>query len=173
MYNPAAETSVRTMDIVYNSCKPIYNILRGMGVLPYTRTTKGHTEFKIASPAMGYSFLVFCCLFVSKSFCFPVCNNSFVLHSLKTYVGYVGWNRIDAVRSLGGHFEEVVIAYLFIVNILPVFIVPIAWYETRKISNVFNNWTDFEVKYPIFQKKKLFLILLYYFPLDSILQDIR
>lgn len=65
MYNPAAERQVSTMDIVYNNCKPVYNILRGMGVLPYTRTAQGHTEFKIASPAMGYSFLVYCCLAVS------------------------------------------------------------------------------------------------------------
>lgn len=51
------------------------------------------------------------------------------------------------VKSLEGHFEEVVIAYLFVVNVLPVLVVPIFWYETPKLIQLLNNWTDFEVHY--------------------------
>lgn len=54
---------------------------------------------------------------------------------------------MDVVRSLEGRFEEAVIAYLFLVNLLPVLIVPIIWYETKKIVRVLNNWNEFEVSY--------------------------
>jgi len=49
-------------------------------------------------------------------------------------------NRIHIVRSLSGPFEEAVIAYLFLVNILPIMIIPILWYEARKIAKLFNDW---------------------------------
>jgi len=62
-------------------------------------------------------------------------------------VGYVANNRIHIVRSLSGPFEEAVIAYLFLVNILPIMIIPILWYEARKIARLFNDWDDFEVLY--------------------------
>lgn len=53
--------------------------------------------------------------------------------------------RIDVVRSLEGRFEESVIAYLFLVNILPVCIIPIVWTEMNKFTALLNDWTDFEV----------------------------
>lgn len=46
-----------------------------------------------------------------------------------------------------GKFEEAVIAYLFIVNILPVIIIPLMWYECRKVTTVLNSWCDFEKLY--------------------------
>ncbi len=49
------------------------------------------------------------------------------------------------MSSLEGRFEEAVVAYLFIVNILPVIIIPLLWYESKKVVEVINNWTDFEV----------------------------
>lgn len=70
------------------------------------------------------------------------------------YVIYVAVNRINIVRSLEGRFEEAVIAYLFLVNILPVCIVPLVWTETQKLSDVLNEWMDFEV-FSIFQMKDL------------------
>jgi gustatory receptor len=57
----------------------------------------------------------------------------------------VAISRVTVVRTLEGRFEEAVIAYLFIVNLLPCIIVPIMWSETKKVSNVLNDWTDFEV----------------------------
>lgn len=54
-------------------------------------------------------------------------------------------DRIAIVRTLEGRFEEAVIAYLFIVNLLPIIIVPLMWYESRKIANWLNSWADFEV----------------------------
>jgi gustatory receptor len=44
-----------------------------------------------------------------------------------------------------GRFEEAVIAYLFIVNLLPILIVPIMLYEGRKIAAILNEWNEFEV----------------------------
>lgn len=63
----------------------------------------------------------------------------------QSYVIYVGINRIKIVQSLEGRFEESVIAYLFLVNILPILIVPMIWTETGKFTKVLNDWTDFEV----------------------------
>ena len=59
---------------------------------------------------------------------------------------YVANNRITIVTSLSGPFEEAVIAYLFLVNILPIFLIPLMWWETRKICSLVNDWDDFEVK---------------------------
>lgn len=56
-------------------------------------------------------------------------------------------HRINIVRTLEGRFEEAVIAYLFIVNISPIIIIPMMWYETRKVVVILNNWTDFEIMY--------------------------
>lgn len=56
-------------------------------------------------------------------------------------------NRIKIVQSLEGRFEESVIAYLFLVNILPICIIPMIWIETKKVAQVLNDWTDFEVKF--------------------------
>lgn len=54
-------------------------------------------------------------------------------------------NRIKVISTLEGRFEEAVVAYLFIVNILPVIIIPLLWYESKKVAIVMNNWRDFEV----------------------------
>ncbi|KAG4065698.1 hypothetical protein HA402_012376 [Bradysia odoriphaga] len=76
---------------------------------------------------MGYSVLVFILLLI--------------------YVVFIAINRITIVRSLEGKFEESVIAYLFLVNILPVFIIPMIWAETGRFTEVLNAWTDFEIIY--------------------------
>lgn len=57
--------------------------------------------------------------------------------------------RIEIVQNAEGRFEEAVIAYLFIVNLLPIFIVPIMWYEAKKIASILNEWSNFEVCYEI------------------------
>lgn len=62
------------------------------------------------------------------------------------YSSYILVDRINTVQNLEGRFEEAVIAYLFIVNLLPIIIVPVMWYESRKIASILNNWADFEVQ---------------------------
>lgn len=64
---------------------------------------------------------------------------------VQVFVAYVAKNRISIVSSLSGPFEEAVIAYLFLVNILPLILVPILWWEARKIAKLWNDWDDFEV----------------------------
>ncbi|XP_065076024.1 gustatory and odorant receptor 24-like [Ochlerotatus camptorhynchus] len=114
-------------DIVYGITKPIYNVLRMLGVFPFSRPSPGVTLFTCASSSMAY------------------CSVFFV--TLMVYVSYITFQRIQIVRTLEGRFEEAVIAYLFIVNILPVLIIPLMWYETRKVSNLLNQWVDFEAMY--------------------------
>lgn len=60
-------------------------------------------------------------------------------------MGYIALDRIHIVQSLEGRFEESVIAYLFLLNILPILIIPMVWLETEKFTDVLNNWTEFEV----------------------------
>lgn len=104
------------------------------------------TMFACASPAMAYSVVFLLALTVNQFFsvfsCFPRIATWFQI-----YVAFIMISRIDIVRTLEGRFEEAVIAYLFIVNILPLIIIPLMWYETRKVSNLLNNWVDFEVLY--------------------------
>jgi gustatory receptor len=54
-------------------------------------------------------------------------------------------DRIASVQNLEGRFEEAVIAYLFIVNLLPLIIVVLMWYESRKIASILNGWAELEV----------------------------
>ncbi|XP_055606612.1 gustatory and odorant receptor 24 isoform X2 [Uranotaenia lowii] len=114
-------------DIVYDNTKSIYNVLRILGVFPFTRPSPGVTMCAFATPAMMYCAVFFLALAV--------------------YVGFILVQRIVIVRTIEGRFEEAVIAYLFIVNILPILIVPLMWYETHKVSNLLNNWADFERLY--------------------------
>ncbi|KXJ74510.1 hypothetical protein RP20_CCG013518 [Aedes albopictus] len=124
---PVTILPYHTQDIVYGTTKPIYNVLRMLGVFPFSRPSPGVTLFACASPAMAY------------------CGVFFM--TLMSYVIYITILRIDIVRTLEGRFEEAVIAYLFIVNILPVLIIPLMWYETRKVSSLLNQWVDFEAIY--------------------------
>lgn len=64
---------------------------------------------------------------------------------LKIYVGFIAYDRISIVQSIEGRFEESVIAYLFLINIFPILIIPMVWIETGKFTEVLNNWTEFEV----------------------------
>lgn len=60
---------------------------------------------------------------------------------------FIASDRIDIIQSLEGRFEESVIAYLFLLNILPILIIPMTWIETPKFTDVLNNWTEFEVTF--------------------------
>uniref|UniRef100_A0A182PC41 Gustatory receptor n=1 Tax=Anopheles epiroticus TaxID=199890 RepID=A0A182PC41_9DIPT len=113
--------------MVFESSKPIYLVLRAIGVFPYTRLPSGETAFILASPSMTYCVVFFLLLTV--------------------YIAFILLNRIEIVRTLEGRFEESVIAYLFIVNILPLLIIPLMWFESRKVVSVVNGWVDFETVY--------------------------
>ncbi|XP_053615595.1 gustatory and odorant receptor 24 [Plodia interpunctella] len=114
-------------DIIYENIKPVFSILRIMGVLPITRPKPGISQFLIASPAMAYSAIVYI--------------------SLVSYVLYLSLNKLQIRRTAEGKFEEAVIEYLFTVYLFPMIAVPIMWYETRKIAGVLNSWVDFELMY--------------------------
>ncbi|KAH9638409.1 hypothetical protein HF086_004211 [Spodoptera exigua] len=111
-------------DIIYENIKPVFTVLRIMGVLPITRPASCINQFQIASASMLYSVLVFC--------------------SLVSYVLYLSLHKVQILRTAEGKFEEAVIEYLFTVYLFPMIAVPILWYETRKIADVLNGWVDFE-----------------------------
>lgn len=138
--------SLHTKDVVFEALRPVLNFLRFMGVFPYTRDKPGEAKFKILSQSMIYSFVAFSALLVSKN---KRKNKVFLKRKKKnspqSYVVYIAIGRIHIVTSLEGRFEEAVIAYLFLVNILPVLIVPMIWTETGKFATVLNDWMDFEV----------------------------
>lgn len=144
---------IRTQDIAYKSSMPVYSFLRLFGVFPYIRKVPGQAEFKLFSKPMAYSVCFFILLLVCTNLCpHPKKKTHEPFHSVffsisQCYVIYVGIHRIEVVQSLEGRFEESVIAYLFLVNILPILIVPMIWTETGKFTKVLNDWTDFEVCY--------------------------
>lgn len=119
------------------------------GRVPVHAHPSGRCAFQVVVAIVyvfrGGIYLPLCMLPFSKGANICRHNNNFDFYATKTYVIYVAVNRIQIVRSLEGRFEEAVIAYLFLVNILPVCIVPLIWTETHKLSNVLNAWTDFEV----------------------------
>lgn len=135
--------------MVFVSAKPVLNFLRALGVFPFTRKEPGEAKFKLMSGSMAYSMMVFTFLIVSISMRIGLqrSNNNIFIFMLQTYVVFIAINRINIVRSLEGRFEEAVIAYLFLVNILPVCIIPLIWMETGKFAVVLNDWTEFEILY--------------------------
>lgn len=114
-------------DIVYENIKPVFNLLRIMGVLPITRPRPGVNQFQTTSPSMIYSFLVYCALI--------------------SYVLYLTLHKVQIQRTAEGKFEEAVIEYLFTVYLFPMIAIPLLWYETRKIAEVLNGWVGFEEVY--------------------------
>ncbi|EDV96739.1 gustatory and odorant receptor 63a [Drosophila grimshawi] len=116
-----------TPSVFYRNIAPVNWFLRIIGVLPIVRSGPSRAKFALNTAPFLYSVIFFTLL--------------------ACYVGYVAKNRIHIVRSLSGPFEEAVIAYLFLVNILPVMVIPILWWEARKIARLFNDWDDFEVLY--------------------------
>lgn len=112
-------------DIVYENIGPVFNLLRLMGVLPLSRPSPGMNKFTITSISMIYSVILY-----------------FLLIS---YILYLSLDKVQILRTAEGKFEEAVIEYLFTVYLFPIIVVPIMWYETRKIAGVLNGWVDFEV----------------------------
>ncbi|CAK1545574.1 unnamed protein product [Leptosia nina] len=111
-------------DIIYENIKPVFILLRVMGLLPLTRPSPGLNQFSIASPSMLYSLVVYSCLV--------------------GYVLYLSLHKVQILRTAEGKFEEAVIEYLFTVYLFPMLVIPIMWYETRKIANILNGWVTFE-----------------------------
>jgi gustatory receptor len=114
-------------DIVYENIKPVFTIMRIMGVLPLTRSSPGKNDFQIVSPSMVYSMIVY--------------------FSMVAYVLYLSLHKVQILRTAEGKFEEAVIEYLFTVYLFPMLAVPLLWYETRKIAGVLNEWVNFEVRF--------------------------
>ncbi|KAM7354902.1 gustatory receptor 63a isoform 2-T2 [Cochliomyia hominivorax] len=114
-------------NIFYRNVAPIKWFLTMIGAFPMNRPGAGKAKFIFGSFIFAYSVVFFTCLTI--------------------YVAYVANNRIVIVTSLSGPFEEAVIAYLFLVNILPIFLIPIMWWEIRKICVLINDWDDFEILY--------------------------
>lgn len=117
--------SDRSKEIIFNTIKPLYSVLRAMSALPLQFASPGRLEFRFASPIMVYSIVLFT--------------------TMMGYASYIGVTRLHIVKTSEGRFEEAVVAYLFIVNLLQIFFIPILWYESRKIARVLNDWNDFEV----------------------------
>uniref|UniRef100_A0A336LIB2 Gustatory receptor n=1 Tax=Culicoides sonorensis TaxID=179676 RepID=A0A336LIB2_CULSO len=128
--NPSNGNSVRiknrNMEIVYQNSRPIYMVLKAFGIFPF-QINNGIATFSFFSPNFLYSIMFFLVIMAG--------------------IVYVLLHRIKIIQTLEGKFEEAVIAYLFIVNILPVIIIPLMWYECHKVANVLNSWTEFEKLY--------------------------
>lgn len=116
-----------TKEVVYENIKPVFILLRIMGILPLTQSSGTLHQFSFMSAAMLYSVILF--------------------SSLVGYVIYLSLYKVQILRSTDGKFEETVIEYLFTVYLFPMTAIPIMWCEAHKIAGVLNSWIDFEVKY--------------------------
>ncbi|XP_055376226.1 gustatory and odorant receptor 63a [Condylostylus longicornis] len=114
-------------DIMFNSIKPTYMFVKAIGALPIRKRRSEEAVFSTTSLDFFYSLAFFIGLLI--------------------YIGFVAVFRVSSIKSTEGRFEEAVIAYLFIINIFPVLIIPIMWAEAGKIAGVMNEWSDFEILY--------------------------
>lgn len=128
---PKDAFSKRT-DVIYDNVKPVLMVMRVMACLPLQINTSGYFSFRTVSHTMLYSMIMYM--------------------AVLAHVAWVLMQRIEIKQEgksngdTGSRFEEAVIAYLFIVYLLPIFMIPILWYETKKIVSVFNDWKKFEVR---------------------------
>lgn len=123
--------------VVYECLKPMLLLERTVGIFPIN-VTLGSLA-KVTLPLLIYSVILF--LFI-------------VL-----YIAYIKWDKVEIVRSAEGKFEEAVIDYLFTVYLVPVVIIPIAWYESKITASVFSEWIMFEKTYQKISGKKLPLFM--------------
>lgn len=123
--------------VVYECLKPIILLERSMGIFPISVDFRGNA--KVTLPLMIYSVIV--------------------LILILLYIAYIKWDKVEIIRSAEGKFEEAVIDYLFTVYLLPVVIIPIAWYESTKIASVFSEWMAFERIYQRITRKRLPLFM--------------
>ncbi|KAB0798704.1 hypothetical protein PPYR_09697 [Photinus pyralis] len=119
--------------VLYEFLKPMMYQMRAMAVLPVGPDENNHFTVRLLS-------MIYCVIF-------------YLL--ILAYVGYIKWDRVEINKSAEGKFEEAVIDYLFTVYLFPVVLVPISWYESRKIANVFNEWSKFEAIYKKLKDKDL------------------
>lgn len=91
-------------------------------------------RFSVASPMMFYSVLVF------------IGNIG--------YIVYMQYDRVKINSSSEGKFEEAAIDYLFITYLIPIIVVPVMWYETKRIATCYTLWSEFEVSY-FYHKKRI------------------
>lgn len=96
---------------------------------------------------MAYSLFIFVLVVVSAMRLHLVIKAEVGLKQcqLQLYVYFVAMSRLKIIGNLDGRFEEVLISYLFLVNLVPIIIIPFMWYETRKVAQLLNHWADFEV----------------------------
>ncbi|XP_023940247.2 gustatory and odorant receptor 24 [Bicyclus anynana] len=128
-------------DIIYENIKPVFFLLRVLGVLPLWRPSPGVNQFQITSPTMLYSIACYV--------------------GLIGYVLYLSLHKVQILRASEGKFEEAVIEYLFTVYLFPMLLVPIMWYETRKIAGILNGWVEFEVCYKKLSSGRVLPVKLY------------
>ena len=146
--------------IIFYCLKPIYNFLRALGVFPLSRNNEsGEFYFDIRSPSMAYSLLVFVVLTVNMQLRLINLLSSYQRQNVffQIYCGFILIDRMNKLHNLEGKFVEAVIGYLFIVNLLPIIIVPLMWYEAVKIASLLNSWADFEVRRRTVMKSLLYL----------------
>lgn len=118
---------------VYNSLRPMIFLMQLTGIFPLGSAVSG--VFRINIPLAIYSCVIF---IVSVA-----------------YVGYINWDKVEMVTSAEGKFEEAVIDYLFTVYLLPVVLIPITWFESRRMGSVFTDWVSFEKFYTKVSGKRL------------------
>lgn len=123
--------------IVFEALKPVIYLLRAMGLFPVAVTTPG--VFKVTPPLLIYSCGVFAVILA--------------------YTAYIKYDKVEIVRTAEGKFEEAVIDYLFSVYLLPVVILPVSLYESRKMAKVYTDWFTFEGIYKRIAGKPLPLFL--------------
>nr|UNE74350.1 gustatory receptor 3 [Holotrichia oblita] len=123
--------------VVYECLKPIILLERAMGIFPISVVQRGRA--KVTLPLTIYSAFVFLLII--------------------SYIGYTKWDKVEIVRSAEGKFEEAVIDYLFTVYLIPVILIPVAWYESSRTASVFSEWMAFENVYQKITGKKLPLFM--------------
>lgn len=123
--------------VVYECLKPIILLERSMGIFPISVVSDGAT--KVTLSLMIYSIVL--------------------LLLILLYIAYIKWDKVEFIKSAEGKFEEAVIDYLFTVYLIPVIIIPVAWYESTRTASVFSEWRAFENIYEKITQKKLPLFM--------------
>ncbi|GLV42554.1 Gustatory receptor 63a [Carabus blaptoides fortunei] len=130
---------INNVEVAYGVMKPMIMLLKIMGMLPMSRLSRGRFAFQVASAITFYSLTLYA--------------------TMIGYIVYIQLNQVKVMKSSEGKFEEAAIDYLFITYLIPIIAVPLLWYETNRIADCYNLWSEFERAYRRVNNRKLELSL--------------
>ncbi|XP_067009571.2 gustatory and odorant receptor 63a isoform X2 [Anabrus simplex] len=122
-----SEVDHENPDLFFDEIKPIWYLLRILGLFPISKPNKGAATFCFASFAFVYSLAVYL--------------------AMGAVVYLVTVDRYNIIKD-SKHFDDQVFAIMFMVNMLPQLVLaPCHWREAYKVVDYLTNWGQLQIQF--------------------------